>query len=147
MKNTLSILVAIAASIFLYACQSDTSSVMKPDPKPTELNTISQATYDTLTGAWHDVGAGYTDSVLTKYFTMENIDLQEFAKHQHYAARFVLGMDTTGGKFYTHLLLVGVDSLGNSMIPSNGYAKNNIYDVTRPCPHYCGSSGLEKPKK
>jgi len=140
MKKNLIIVGAVTACLLLLSCQSDTTTA--PNPKPVELNTISQATYDTLTGAWHDVGAGYTDSVLTKYFTMQNIDLQEFALHEHYAARFVLGMDTSGGQFFAHLLLVGVDSLGKSMIPSNGFPKGNIYDVTRPCPQFCGSSGI-----
>lgn len=117
------------------------SCTQSPEKKPkkkevTAMNTVTLATFANWTGAWEKQGQEYTDSILTLFFTMPVIDLEEVLGENIDSARYYLGLDTSIVPHFPHLLLVGVDSTGGSMInPTAGY---NIYDVTMPCPPYCG---------
>ncbi len=100
-------------------------------------DTISVAKFNSWVGAWISNGREYTDSVLLRYFTMPLVDLTQVLGETPSSSRFYFGLDTTGSSPVPHLLLVGVDSLGKDMIDPN---KNQfIYDVTRPCPAFCGN--------
>ena len=119
------------------------------DSKITKLaqkDTITPNQYREWKDRWERKGAAYTNNKLTKYFTMPLIDLTEFMSNgNHVAARYVLGLDSTqttaSNIIYTpHLMLVGVDNTGTSMVPP--YAAGNVYDVTRPCPDACGINSI-----
>lgn len=139
----------LVASILIIGCTAEkTVDAPEKESTLTQSNTISQTTFNNWSGAWEDVGAAYTDTLLTKYFTMPLIDLTEFeSQPNHVAARYVLGMDTTVSPIMPHLMLVGVDSKGKSIIPDNGYPNASIYDLTLPCPQLCGPKSLPKKKK
>jgi hypothetical protein len=149
MKNNIILSIFIfCAFVMLYSCQPkgnggkiDGQTMAVSDSL---TDTISDSVYYAWKGAWEDNGQEYTDSVLTEYFTMPLIDLTEFNSNgqNHVAARFVLGLDTTIIPNMPHLMLVGVDSAGKSMVPP--YAPNGlIYDVTRPCPELCGRASIK----
>lgn len=135
-----------ATCLLISSCApKETSKNKTSELTLTQKNTISQGKYNNWTGAWQDVGAEYTDTMLTQYFTMPLIDLTEFETDtNHVAARYVLGMDTTVTPMMPHLMLVGVDANGISIIPANGYPNASIYDLTLPCPQLCGKKSLPK---
>jgi len=135
-----------AATMGMIAC-TDTVKDSHPETsdegKISLKDTISLSTYNNWTGAWIDGGQKYTDSVLTRAFTMPLIDLTEFRSENTYFARFVLGLDTSVTPEMPHLMLVGVDSLGNNMLPGPTNPNAHIFDVTVPCPPFCGFPPLE----
>jgi len=78
--------------------------------------------------------------MLIKSFTVPQVDLTEvFGESPTPAqARFVHGLDMSSLPFTAHLLVVGVDDNGRSMIDySNG---QYVYDLVCPCPSMCERS-------
>lgn len=142
MKRTLTFsAVILLIAMLSFSCKESAPVVVKKTTKLTAKNTKTPLEYRTWKARWERTGKAYTAATLTEYFTMPLIDLEEFAlENNHVAARFVLGMDSTSTGLTPHLLLVGVDSTGTSMIPP--YAPGKIYDVTRPCPHACGMNSI-----
>lgn len=139
MKTQINLFFLLLGVLFIYSCNPTA-----PAPSPATLkqaDTISIATYNNWQGAWMEKGQAYTDVTLTEYFTMPLIDLTEFSATTHTAARFVLGLDTTIVPPVPHLMLVGVDANGASMLPPT-YPNASIYDVTRPCPDLCGPKSI-----
>ena len=59
------------------------------------------------------------------------IDMVEFLGTKATKAFFYQGLESKGsGKYEAHLILTGSDKNGNSI--------NRYYDVTKPCPPFCG---------
>jgi len=148
MKNPL-ILTLFALSLLTTIISCDEQPVPVDNSNLIELtqkDTLSPNKYREWKDRWERKGAAYTNNKLTKYFTMPLIDLNQFlTQNNHSAARYVLGLDsvqtTAKNIIYTpHLMLVGVDATGASMVPP--YAAGEIYDVTRPCPDACGLNSI-----
>lgn len=123
--------------LLCFSCIQDAAKETNLTTPLSEVDTISLATYNSWVEGWKVKGQGFTDTMLLEYFTMPIIDLQEFATHDNAEARFVLGMDTTLYPIEAHLMLVGVDSLGQTILPSTRTPNAKIYDFTKPCPKYC----------
>ena len=148
MKNAvLFSLFAFLSLVLITSCRTEPAT--KANSKITKLaqkDTITPKQYREWKTRWERKGAVYTNNKLTKYFTMPLIDLTEFMSNgNHVASRYVLGLDSTqtsaNNIIYTpHLMLVGVDNTGASMVPP--YAAGNVYDVTRPCPDACGINSI-----
>jgi len=145
MKNLIYLSVLFFTVTILFSCQQDYKEVtMHPQ------DTITKAQYDIWVANWKSHGAGYTNNTLTEYFTMPLIDITEFIQHPGAgsdtvaAARFVLGLDikTNPADTIPHLVLVGVNSAGESMTDAS--RGQFIYDVTAPCPNSCGVTSLSK---
>ena len=129
-------LIFICGILLCFSCKQD-SDTRSGLTSLSEVDTIDLATYNSWVEGWKVKGQGFTDTMLLEYFTMPLIDLQEFALEDKSEARFVLGMDTTLYPIEAHLMLVGVDSLGHTILPSPRTPNAKIYDFTRPCPRYC----------
>lgn len=114
-------------------------AVVKAEPRvASTIDTISESRYNTWTSNWETHGARFTDTMLIKSFTIPQIDLTEvFGETPRPAqARFVHGLDMSSLPFVPHLLVVGVDANGRSMID---YANGQyVYDLSCPCPKLCG---------
>lgn len=142
-QKTLTVITCICV-LLICACNNTSPVEATNLVKLKQKDTIDYATYQNWQGAWMSQGKYYTDSVLTEYFTMPLIDLSEFAKQQnHVAARYILGLDTMVIPHMPHLMLVGVDSLGQSMLPTTPSSTYQIYDVTIPCPKFCGDNSIK----
>ncbi len=144
MKNTLLFCVLFSfISLLIISCKETPQiDVKDKDSVFVDKNKLTPRQYREWKGRWDRKGVEYTDSVLTEYFTMPLIDLTEFATEgNHFAARFVLGLDSTVTGLTPHIMLVGVDNLGASKVPP--YAVGNIYDVTKPCPFLCGENSIK----
>jgi len=139
MKQRFPHLITIAIMSFLcFACAP--KEKVETDSGLTSLsqvNTITLAQYNLWKTSWEEKGQSYTSDTLLRYFTMPLIDLQEFATQSHAEARFYMGLDTTLVPFEAHLMLVGVDSNGQTILPSTRNPSAKIYDFTKPCPMFC----------
>lgn len=115
---------------------SEAVDVMKPTNlyKVKPQDTISVAQFELWTDNWKkSVGKNpVTKDIL--YFSMPVIDFSELLGEVPFSTRLYLGLDETVKPNKPHILLIGVDSLGNNMIGENG----NVYDVSQPCPPACG---------
>ena len=126
--------------IFLIACKQEApvAEVVADEPKTEDANTvatsqdtISKQTFLTWTTAWKTNGKAYTDTLLTLYYDMPIIDLEEVVGELPAKARFYHGLEDLGGGHYeAHLILVGVDASGSEV--------GQYFDVTKPCPPSCG---------
>jgi hypothetical protein len=154
MKNTINISLLFFAVLLIFSCgQSPTHHHNHDDDDDDDLtltteDTISLQTFQTWVGNWETFGKGYTDTTLTTSFTMPLVDITEFLENRDstsrdsvVAARFYLGMEVLSpNNYYPHLLLVGVDSEGDSL--TNDSLKQYIYDLSKPCPNLCGHESL-----
>ena len=130
------VLIFVCGILLCFSCNQDSGS-RSGLTLLSEVDTIDLATYNSWVDGWKVKGQGFTDTMLLEYFTMPLIDLQEFALEDKAEARFVLGMDTTLYPIEAHLMLVGVDSSGQTILPSTRTPNAKIYDFTRPCPKFC----------
>jgi hypothetical protein len=153
MKNALTITALFFLSLFIFSCTPcpDCPNVDNEDDDDLTLtteDTISLQKFQTWVGNWKTFGKDYMDTSLTTSFTMPLIDVEEFLENRDstsrdsvVAARFYLGMEVISpDNYYPHLLLVGVDSKGDSL--TNEAYKQYIYDITKPCPQLCGHESL-----
>ncbi len=150
MKNLLYFPILFCAVLFIFSCTPcpDCPDVTMDqyDDTATLRDTISVATFQTWRNNWLTNGQSYTANTLTKYFTMPVLDLTEFlefpgtGRDSVVAARFVLGMEIDATDSIPHLMLVGVNSAGQSLIDTS--KQQYIYDVTKPCPKMCGLNSL-----
>lgn len=105
--------------------------------KPTPKDTISKATFDLWVKNW-EKGLGKNPVTKTiKYFNMPIIDYSELLGELPTSSRLYLGIDESVVPNMPHIMLVGVDSLGNNMTSQSG----KIYDISQPCPPACGTGG------
>ena len=159
MKNLIYFATLICAVVLLFSCKPcpecpevATADVKQDNPYTATLrDTISYATYDLWKNNWKTYGQAFTANLLTEYFTMPLLDLNEFlsfpgtGRNTVVASRFVLGLEINGPDTTQHLMLVGVGSDGASL--TNAALQQYIYDVTAPCPTSCGVTSLQKMKK
>ncbi|MDF1696822.1 MAG: hypothetical protein P1U56_13355, partial [Saprospiraceae bacterium] len=96
---------------------------------------------------WDSLGQTYTANTLTQYFTMPLVDMTEFVDHIDTtatdtvaAARFYLGLDIRNNTMTPHVMLVGVNTEGDSLTDAS--MGQYIYDVTKPCPSMCNKASL-----
>lgn len=102
------------------------------EPKPTPVDTISNETFQQWTGLWDTLGKGFTDTLLVKYFDLPIIDLAEVLGETPAKSRFFNGLEDLGGGHYEpHLIVAGVDSVGQIVGP--------YFDVSSPCPYQCNN--------
>ena len=144
MKNSINIAALFLLSLLVFSCtpcpdcpNQEDNFTLTPD------DVITPSTFTTWVTNWNVNGRGYTDTVLTEYFTMPLIDITEFTRYLDtsvVAARFYMGLEMTATDTMPHIMLVGVDSDGNPLIDdaNNQY----IYDVTKPCPTLCNKESL-----
>ncbi len=139
MKKRLPLVVTITIMTFLcFACApKEKVEVDSGLTSLSQVNTITRAQFNLWKTSWEVKGQSYTADTLLRYFTMPLVDLQEFATQSHAEARFYMGLDTTLVPYEAHLMLVGVDSDGMSILPSPKTPAAKIYDFTRPCPMFC----------
>lgn len=145
MKKMLCLTVTCCIVLFLLnSCDNNIKNPVVPTGLTKMKDTISLSTYNTWESAWKEKGRGFMNTDSLFYFTMPLIDLSEFATLNHAAARYIIGLDTTQSPAEPHLMLVGVNSAGESILPSKKNPRAKIFDVTKPCPKYCGGNGLPK---
>ena len=143
MKNLFYVLGVICTILIIHSCKPcpDCPDCPEDESTLTTGDTISVTTFNNWRADWETYGQGYTDTLLTKYFTMPLVDITEFEDNRStrvVAARFVIGLDMTDTM--PHIMLVGVDDGGNDVID---YANGQyVYDVTKPCPRLCGRNSL-----
>ena len=153
MKNALTITALFFLSLFIFSCTPcpDCPNVDNEDDDDLTLtteDTISLQKFQTWVGNWKTFGKDYMDTSLTTSFTMPLIDVEEFVENRDstsrdsvVAARFYLGLEVLSpNNYYAHLLLVGVNSKGDSLTTDS--LKQYIYDVSKPCPQLCGHESL-----
>ena len=123
--------------VLLIACNNPakTGEESISEPKitvsPNDQDTISQATFTQWTALWDSLGSNYSDTSLVKYYHFPMIDMVEFLGTNARKAFFYQGLEPlVSGGYEAHLILTGIDSKGNNI--------GKYYDVTRPCPKFCG---------
>lgn len=150
MKNLTYFSAILFAFSLIYSC---TPCADCPDGQDqmntlTLTDTISENKYQTWVTNWKTNGQDYTANTLTDYFTMPLVDITEFQQYPGtgrdsvVAARFVIGMELAAPDSIIHLMLVGVNGLGQSMTDAS--KQQYVYDVTMPCPTSCGANSLPK---
>ena len=154
MKNLIYYTTILCGTLFIFSCSPCPDCPEGPDISEdaitlTTEDTISLQKFQTWVNDWATHGQAYTANTLTTSFTMPLVDITEFTENMGtsgrdsvVAARFYLGMDITDTM--PHIMLVGVNSLGDSLTNEN--AGQYIYDVTKPCPKMCGISSLPDKK-
>jgi len=160
MKNLIYFTTLFCAAILIFSCKpcpdcpdAATTPKITSDvvSTPTLRDTISEQKYNTWKNNWKTYGQAFTNNLLTEYFTMPLIDLEEFlslpgtGRDTIAASRFVLGLEIDGVDTTQHLMLVGVNAAGQSMTDAS--KQQYVYDVTAPCPNSCGTTSLDKFKK
>lgn len=117
----------------------------------TPEDAIPLDTFQTWVNNWDSLGQNYTATTLTKYFTLPMVDITEFKDNAATvgpdsvaAARFYLGLEIVGTTQTPHIMLVGVNSAGDSL--TNAAQNQYIYDVSKPCPSMCGERSLPDKK-
>ena len=144
--------------VLIFSCKPcpDCPEVATPDIEEDDTSTatlrdtISVNKYNLWKNNWNSYGKAFTANTLTEYFTMPLIDLEEFLYYKGSgrdtiaASRFVLGLEIDGTDTTQHIMLVGVDSDGKSM--TDATKQQYVYDVSKPCPHLCGSASLPNAK-
>ncbi len=145
MKNTSLTFLILCLFIFtiFYSCADappGIAAVVKPEPKTASvIDTISESRYNTWTANWQNHGAGFTDTMLIKSFTVPHVDLTEVLGESKKVVqvRFVHGLDMSTKPYVAHLLVLGVDGSGQSMVD---YANGEyVYDLSCPCPKACNN--------
>ena len=151
MKNTINITALFFLSLLIFSCTPPGTHDHDHDDDDDDLtltteDTISLQKFQTWVDNWDSLGQSYTATTLTQYFTLPLIDIEEFIENMEttgrdsvVAARFYLGLDISSTPT-PHILLVGVNSLGDSL--TNEADKQYIYDISKPCPNLCGLSSL-----
>ncbi len=137
MKTSFQFLVLFLFVTF-YACNNapkssveEVSAATKSTVSPTFQDTISQATFTQWTQLWDSLGSNYSDTSLVKFYKLPIIDMSEFLTLNAKTALFYQGLESLGaGKYEAHLVLTGLDSRGNNI--------GKYFDVTQPCPRFCG---------
>lgn len=137
MKSLISFF-ALLICVVVISCNSpaktsneETVTEAKITVSPTDQDTISQATFTQWTALWDSLGKSYSDTALVKYYSFPMIDMAEFLGTNARKAFFYQGLQPLGGgKYEAHLILTGKDKSGQDI--------GLYYDVSRPCPKYCG---------
>lgn len=149
MKNLIYFSTLLCAMVFIFSCKPcpdcpECPNVIDPDVVSTLDDTISFQTFQTYRTNWNDHGKNYISDTLTQYFTMGLDDIDDFkqnASSQVVGARFYLGIqEFSNGDMAPHIMLVGINSRGDSII--NSSASQYIYDFSLPCPSMCGAKSV-----
>ena len=132
-------------AFLIYSCTPcpDCPTAQDDDLTLTPDDVISASTFTTWVSNWNINGRGYTDTLLTEYFTLPLVDITEFSRYKDssvVAARFYLGLEMTATDTMPHIMLVGVDSSGDPLIDATN--EQYIYDVSKPCPKMCNKESL-----
>lgn len=113
------------------ACPNEAPSGFEFPPSGLEYvpeNTISLATFNSWISGWES----HWDKKYIKYFTMPLSNIQSILNTNGVvASRFYIGYSEEDSE--AHLILVGVDSQGFSMVGAN----TNIYNYSNSCPPIC----------
>lgn len=127
------VLLFFGTLFLLIACKQESPQTSTEEPKNSVSvlqDTISEATFIEWTTNWDSLGGAFSDTLLVKYFDMPIIDLEETIGENPAEARYYMGLENLGGGHYeAHLILTGINSLGNVI--------GSYFDVTKPCPPLC----------
>ncbi len=155
MKNTINLTFLFSIMLLIYSCGPCEKCANTPQDEVTlhPQDAIPLTQFQDWVHNWDSLGQTYTASTLTQYFTLPLVDMTEFTANMDttgvdsvrvVAARFYLGLDLTGAAPQPHIMLVGVNALGDSL--TNSTQDQYIYDVSKPCPTLCGEDSLPNKK-